>query len=52
MKIIAVPGKAVQVAVTSDDKYVFVSLYDTKSIVRYDLLTKNIETLDLPDDSY
>jgi len=43
--IIPVPGKAVQVAVTQDHRYVLASLYDTKSIARYDVITKNINIL-------
>ncbi len=39
---------AAQVAVTRDDKYIFVSLIDSKEVARYDLKTKLINLIPLP----
>lgn len=39
-------GIAPQVAVTRDDKFVFVSLYDTKEVIQYDL--KNGQIIRIP----
>ncbi len=40
---------AAQVAVTRDDKYIFVSLIDNKEVVRYDVKTKQITRIPLPE---
>ena len=40
-------GMAVQTAVTSDGKYVFISLYDTKEIARYDIQSQQISKITL-----
>jgi YVTN family beta-propeller protein len=45
-------GKVVQSAVTNDNKYVFASLYDLKSIVRYEIGTGIITRIQLPADSH
>lgn len=45
---ISLGGMAVQTAVTQDDKLVFVSLYDTKEVVRYDLQNGEITKVSLP----
>lgn len=50
-EIIPVWDKAVQVAVTPNGKYVFTSLYSTKSIARYDIVNKKLEIITLPDGS-
>lgn len=47
-EIIPVWDKAVQVAVTPDGKYVFASLYTTKSIARYDIANKKLDIIALP----
>ena len=41
-------GIAPQVAVTRDDKFVFVSLYDTKEVIQYDLKNGQIIRIPLP----
>ncbi|MEK7253763.1 MAG: YncE family protein [Bacteroidota bacterium] len=41
-------GVAVQAAVTPDGKFVFVSLYDTKEVVRYDLASGELARIALP----
>lgn len=41
-------GVAVQTAVTQDGKFVFISLYDTKEVVRYDLQSGEITRISLP----
>jgi len=41
-------SKAVQTAVTSDGKYAFASLYDTKQIMRLDISSRKTATIDLP----
>lgn len=45
---ISLGGIAVQTAVTQDGKFVFVSLYDTKEVVRYDLQSGQITRISLP----
>jgi len=47
--IIPLDGKVIQVAVTPDNKYVFASLYNTKGVIRYDISTKEVVTINLPD---
>lgn len=44
-------GMAVQTAVTSDGNYVFISLYDTKEIARYDLQSQQLTKIALPSGS-
>lgn len=44
-------GAAVQTAITPDDKYVFVSVYDTKSVARYDRETGNVSYIELPQEA-
>jgi YVTN family beta-propeller protein len=44
-------GMAVQVAVTRDEKFIFASLYDTREVVRYDLKTKYLTRIQLPEGS-
>lgn len=51
LEYIPVWDKVVQVAVTPDGKYVFASLYHTKSIARYDILNKRLENILLPNGS-
>lgn len=41
-------GIAVQAAVTTNDKYAFVSLYDTREIVRYNIQTQQLTKISLP----
>lgn len=41
-------GIAPQVAVTGDDKFIFVSLYDTKEVIQYDLKNGQITRIPLP----
>ena len=41
-------GIAPQVAVTRDDKFVFISLYDTKEVIQYDLKNGQIIRIPLP----
>ena len=41
-------GVAVQAAITADGKYVFVSLYDTRELARYDIQTGQVNKLSLP----
>lgn len=41
-------GMAVQTAVTRDDKFVFVSLYDTKEVIKYDVTSGQITRIPLP----
>jgi len=49
IEYIPVGDKAVQVAVTPDGRYVFASLYMTRSIARYDLTNKQLASIPLPD---
>lgn len=49
IEIIPLNWKVMQVAVTPNNKYVFASLYNTKSVARYDISTKKIEIINLPD---
>lgn len=49
LELVPTSDKVVQVAVTPDGKYVLGSLYNTKSIARYDLTTKRLDILWLPD---
>jgi len=42
-------GMAVQTAVTRDDKFVFVSLYDSKEVIRYNLKSGQITRIPLPE---
>jgi 6-phosphogluconolactonase (cycloisomerase 2 family) len=49
LELVRTSDKVVQVAVTPDGRYVFGSLYGTKSIARYDLSTKKLDTVRLPD---
>ncbi len=44
-------GVAVQTACTSDGRYAFVSLYDTREVVRYDVQSGELRRLTLPDGS-
>lgn len=44
-------GVAVQTACTPDEKHVFVSLYDTKEVVRYEIATKALTRISLPAES-
>lgn len=48
IKDVPLGGVAVQTAVTQDEKFVFVSLYDTKEVVRYDLQNEEITRISLP----
>ncbi|RJQ23038.1 MAG: YncE family protein [Nitrospiraceae bacterium] len=48
---IPLQGMAVQTGVTQDGKFVFVSLYDTKEVARYDLLRGQITKIPLPEGS-
>ena len=48
---IPLSGMAVQTAVTPDGKYVFVSLYDTKEIARYDIQNQQVSKILLPPNS-
>lgn len=45
LELVPTSDKVVQVAVTPDGKYVLGSLYNTKSIARYDLTTKKLDSL-------
>ncbi len=49
LELVPTLDKVVQVAVTPDGKYALGSLYGTKSVARYDLLTKKLDVLRLPD---
>lgn len=44
-------GQAVQVGVTLDDRYVFVSQYDTRSVARIDTATSEVRYATLPADA-
>lgn len=44
-------GQAVQVGVTLDDRYVFVSQYDTRSVARIDTTTSEVQYSALPADA-
>lgn len=44
-------GIAVQTAVTRDGKYVFASLYDTKEVAMYNILTQQVSKIPLPSGS-
>jgi YVTN family beta-propeller protein len=48
---VALGGVAIQTAVTPDRKYAFVSLYDTKSVARYDIENQQISFIQLPSGS-
>lgn len=48
-RLIPTSDKVVQVAVTPDGKYLFGSLYTTKSIARYDLSREKLDTIKLPE---
>lgn len=50
-KQIALNGAAVQTAVTQDNKYVFISVYDPKSIARYEIATGSITYAPLPNNA-
>lgn len=41
-------GIAPQVAVTRDDKFIFISLYDTKEVIQYDLKNGQLNRIPLP----
>lgn len=45
-------GIAPQVALTRDDKFVFISLYDTKEVIQYDLKNGQIIRIPLPGTAY
>lgn len=45
---IPLDGIAVQTAVTRDDKFILISLYDTKEIIKYDLKDGQITRIELP----
>lgn len=45
---VALGGIAVQTAVVPNGKYVFVSLYDTREVVRYDVQTGQVIKIELP----
>jgi len=49
-KVIDIPlgGMAAQVAVTRDDKFILVSLYDTKEVIKYNLKSGQITRIPLP----
>ncbi len=49
VQIIPLHWKVIQVAVTLDNKYVFASLYDTKSVARYNVSTEEITVIKLPE---
>lgn len=51
IKDVPLGGVAVQTAVTQDEKFVFVSLYDTKEVVRYNLQNEEITRISLPDEA-
>lgn len=44
-------GIAVQTAVTLNGKYVFISLYDTKEVIKYNIESKKITRISLPSNS-
>jgi YVTN family beta-propeller protein len=44
-------GIAVQTAVTRDGKYAFASLYDTKEVAMYNILTQQVSKISLPSGS-
>lgn len=48
---IPIGDAVVQVAVTSDGKYVLASLYTTKSVARYEIATKKIDIIPLPSEA-
>lgn len=48
---IPIGDAVVQVAVTSDGKYVLASLYTTKSVARYEIATKKIDIIPLPNEA-
>lgn len=50
-EIVALEGKAVQVAILPDASQVFVSLFDTKRIARYTPTTKEVAYISLPGDA-
>jgi YVTN family beta-propeller protein len=41
-------GKAMQTACAQDGRYVFISLYDTREVVRYDIKTKALKRIAMP----
>lgn len=45
---VALGGVAVQTAITPDGKYVFVSLYDTKEVARYEIASGQVIKFELP----
>ena len=49
LELVPTGDKVVQVAVTPDGKYVFGSLYGTKSVARYDLALKKLDIIKLPE---
>ena len=51
LKTISVWDKAMQVAVSPDNSYVFASLYTSKRIARYNTTTKITDYINLPKDS-
>lgn len=48
---ISLGGSAVQVGVTSDSKFVVVSLFDTKQLAIYDIKAKTVTNINLPDEA-
>ena len=48
---IPVGGMAAQTAVTQDGKFVFVTLYDTKEVIRYEIKSQQLTRIPLPDGS-
>lgn len=49
--VIPVGGSVVQTAVTPDGAYVAASVYETRSVALYDIRTKSVETVRLPEGS-
>ena len=48
---IPLAGMAAQTAVTKDGKFVFITLYDTKEVIRYEIQNQKFTRIPLPDDS-
>ncbi|MEO6902590.1 MAG: YncE family protein [Bacteroidia bacterium] len=44
-------GTALQTAITRDGKFVFVTLYDTKEVAMYNILTQQVSKISLPNGS-
>lgn len=48
ISVVPLGGIAIQTATTRDGKFVFISLFDTKEVVKYDIENKTVKKISLP----